>query len=865
MSNRLATLLRLLNRLLSLVAALLLAAAIAACLTAYLAIHGPNMPLLRRGLTALDRLFSGQSTQRLTTDVRLEPATATLSATTKLTVQSHDDGRQRFYFLLNPGLRLHQARATDADGGTLNAVAYRLWGLLIVDIGRPLQKEEHFDLQLTYGGVPLLDVLGGANQLNVNEVMLNVDAFWYPVDTQSFFSADVRVTLPANLTLVYHGAYDSRSLRGNEQQVHWESERPVAGVALIAGRYAQTTRESGGALYRVYLADDVHLDAERILQSMVDTDHFFSERFGRSAFQGSSLFVNRSLRRGFNDGSGVIGLSVRYFRNGDYAFALVAHEMAHNWWGATVAGGWLSNGTGAQWIVEGLAECSSLMATENAFGPEALARRMPSELFDPARQAAIADMTVLDNALAEPIARDTIYRKGAWAACMLRQVIGDEPFTRGLRHVIELYRMQHITERNVQRVLEEASGQPLETYFNDWLRSDRLLDLSLDQNATDELVVNNQGKVAAPHEIALWTYKKGAQEPLRSTVEVGDKLHIGSDVESLVLDPQLQWADVERENNRYPRHEDPFAVAVSATSGSIAVAQGSPLAWSRAAVRSIDSSGATTHTWELERGLLQPPAWSADGKLVVASNSAADRPLPFILSLAGDGARRTVGRGINPAPAAAATIYAAQDDRLLRFSGGTSQTLMQRRGMAVEQPLPSPDGKLVVYTQSKHNRSEVRLMRADGGDDRSFLSWDRDRMVLRWAPDSSRLYAVVGGDWDWQVWELPLDDTARVLARGAAAIGDLAVSPDGKRLAVSAAATIDYPSNRRQLIVMNLEDQSVRTIDMPDSDVSNVAWLGTNNILAITVPSSSSVPWGYPERRSLQRVDIDPGSAQAWP
>ncbi|MFN8641654.1 MAG: hypothetical protein U0802_08370 [Candidatus Binatia bacterium] len=68
------------------------------------------------------------------------------------------------------------------------------------------------------------------------------------------------------------------------------------------------------------------------------------------------------LLRAFNDGSGLLAIPPRYFHDGRYGYETIAHELAHNWWGATVSERWLAPGTGGEWIVEGFAQYSSWRA-----------------------------------------------------------------------------------------------------------------------------------------------------------------------------------------------------------------------------------------------------------------------------------------------------------------------------------------------------------------------------------------------------------------------------------------------------------------------------------------------------------------------
>src|SRR5262249_6977746 len=283
-------------------------------------------------------------------------------------------------------------------------------------------------------------------------------------------------TLPDTLTVVFNGIDATAAPRGTDQQVSWKSERPVAGLALVAGPYTLASESIDAVTYRLYLASNVRLDPHRVLKLMAGSNRLFIERFGAAGFSTVTAFVSRDLRRAFNDGSGLMGLSIRYFRAGDYGLATLAHEIAHNWWGDTVSEKWLTPGSGGEWIVEGLAEFSSLLATEVAYGGDALTHRLTAEFFDPARQAAIADMSVLDNTFAEATARDTIYRKGSYVAMMLRRTLGDDICFRGLHQFVERFRYHQVSDRDLQQVLQEASQQNLDGFFADWVRSTRLVD-----------------------------------------------------------------------------------------------------------------------------------------------------------------------------------------------------------------------------------------------------------------------------------------------------------------------------------------------------------------------------------------------------
>jgi hypothetical protein len=864
MNARLLAVIRFFRRLLALLAGALLFTAVAASFAAYLATTGQSVPMLRAVTAKVGSLIAGQRTEHLALKVRVLPAESRISGSATLTVRSTGAPRQRFYFLLNSGLHIRSVHVSGTDAATPAPAVYQLSVLTVVDLGHTVPQDASLDLTVDYDGRIGGGLLGGASSaVSPQQVMLNTDGFWYPNDVQGCFTADVTVTLPSTMTLVHNGTNAVRVQRGDVQQVHWTSDRPVGGLSLVAGPYRLTATAVDGVAYRLYLPGDVDLDPQQVLKLMASAGSVLTQRYGPSGFTQVTAFVSRELRRGYNDGSGLIGLSIRYFRAGDYGFGTIAHEIAHNWWGATVAEKWLSPGSGGEWIVEGFAEFSSLVAAEAVYGAGALTRRLTGEFFDPQVQATISHMSVLDNALAEATARDTIYRKGAYVAFMLRRVLGDDTYFAALRQFLERFRYQQVSDADLQQVLQEASGKDLQAYFADWVRSSHLADLSLDANGQGEIRVNNLGDAAIAGDLDLWTFAKSGGEPVRTTVHVGDQLSLPADTAYAVLDPVLAWADVQRENNRYPRRTDP--VSVSGTpSGESAVAAGESFPWVRATLSRVSAGGRTTHTWDFERGLADAPVWSPDGVQLIASAADGHGPLPAIVTLAADGTRKTIGRGSAPVMTAAGVIIAARQDRLvaLRGDGGTA-TILQRCGDQLDQPRLSPDGRTLAYTAARGNRLELRAVGIDGRDDRFVLSWDRDRFTYRWGADATRLYAIAGGSWDWQIWEIPLSgEGVRVLASGAAAISDLAVSPDATRLAFTAAPVLDYPVNRRQLYVLNLTDRTVRAIDVPEADLSALTWTGPDTVLVVATSATGGVPWYFPAPRALKRVRLTDGMVE---
>ncbi|HUI27812.1 MAG TPA: M1 family aminopeptidase, partial [Candidatus Kryptonia bacterium] len=653
--------------------------------------------------------------------------------------------------------------------------------------------------------------------------------------------------------------------RGARQRVRWQSDRPIAGMSLVAGPYHRDTATINNQTVQLFVADDVAVDGDRMLRDAAGANSFFTARYGASGFERLTLFVTRRIRRAFNDGAGTMGLSVRYLRRGEYGFSTIAHEIAHNWWGATVSERWLSPGTGGEWIVEGLAEFSSLLAVEDRWGRDALTVGLTNEGFDPARQAAVSDMSVLDNGLAEAAARDTIYHKGAYVALMLRAVIGEEFMQQALRQFIERFRYTQATDRDLEGVITQISGQNVSQFFADWVRSAKSADLALEPSGADQVDVRNRGEAVVPSPIDLWVRPAGDAALEKRRARVGETVALPSGAELAVIDPQLTWADMIRFNNSAPRRAAPQSVAVSSR-GDILVASGEPQSWAPVTITQRTADGKHVRSWEFERGLTQPPTWSPDGARILANVSESTGEWPTIVGLnAVDGSRTTIGYGTAPAFGGNGRIFAARGDQLVRFEPGRSRTIVRHRHANVESPAPSPSGRWVAYAVTRGNAFDLRVCDEDGGHDRSLLAWDRDRFVARWAPDESRLYVVLGGNWDWQIWEVPLDGSAvRVLVREAADIRDLALNRAGDQLAFSAAPALGPPPLAHELFVLDLKSGRARVIgtanQKPSYDIRQLAWETPDSVLAIA--AGNEPPLLIPQQRALRRFHLNDGSSE---
>lgn len=844
---------RLARQLIALVFFLLGAFAVVLAFALYLAATGRSVPVLRALASGAGRALAGQETIAASLAVHLQPAGRRLSGTARLTVRMTDDERRRLYFLLNPGLGVRAVWQEGADTRTALG-ALRFGPLLIVELAAPLAAGEQVRLGIEYAGQPERGP-GSAMVLEAEDAVLTPADLWYPADAQGFFLADVEVLLPAALTLAHNGREVSRVLEGTAARVRFTIDRPVPGLALVAGRYAVHEAERDGVRARVLLPAAVQLDPNRLQETLAVTHRRFSEAYGPAGVPRVTLFVARGLGRAFNDGTGLIGVPPRYFADGEYGFPLLAHEVAHTWWGATVSERWLQPGTGGEWIVEGFAELSSWRAVREQLGAAALLRTQARAFFDPDRTVPLIVPSMLDNAL-NPDVRPTIYNKGAYVAYMLQERLGEAAFDAAARQFIEAFRYRGATAGDLEAVFSTASQQDLAPFFDAWVRGNESLDLVLDPLPDGGAAVRNYRTAPAPDALALWRFPPDS-EPEKQTTQLGATTPIGN-VERVVLDPLAAVADMFRSNNVLPRRDSPRLVAASAR-GEIMVVRGEPYAWEPATIEVLPRADMPARSWAIDRGVLADPGWSADGTRILAVESPREgRPSLLALDVT-DGSRRSLGRDTVATGAADATIV-ARGDRLIRVTHAGTTVLAEHPGGRIFAPLASPDGAVAYGVAWETQSMELYVLPAGGAPPRILFTWPTSALRWRWASDGGRLFAALAGDWDWQLWELPLDDAPpRPLVREAALITDLAVAPDGARVAFVAQADIDDPLDRAEVFVIDRQGGETRRFNLGGRTAFSAAWLDEESLAVVVAdPSYPSLPI----QKELRRLRLGDGSVE---
>ena len=147
--------------------------------------------------------------------------------------------------------------------------------------------------------------------------------------------------------------------------------------------------------------------------------------------------------------------------------SLVAHEIAHQWFGDSV-----TQSTWADlWLSEGFATYFAGLFIEKYEGEQAFREYMRAAAgryfaYEKRRNAPIHD-TQTANLMS--LLNENNYEKGAWVLHMLRKRLGDKAFFRGLRAYYLAHRDANATTEDLRKALEESSGTDLSGFFARWI------------------------------------------------------------------------------------------------------------------------------------------------------------------------------------------------------------------------------------------------------------------------------------------------------------------------------------------------------------------------------------------------------------
>lgn len=337
---------------------------------------------------------------------------------------------------------------------------------------------ERRQFTIRYGGVPAGGLRVGPNR-HKDRTFFSLNwpdkaRQWLPVIDHPYDKAtsEFLVTAPSRYQVVANGLLlEETDLGEGRRRTHWKQSVPIAtwlnalGVAPFASRHGGQVK--GIPLQTWVFPQDRDVGLRALEGPARKALEFFSEYVGPYPYEKLANVQATGFSGGMEHASAIF-----YDENsvtGRPTASLVAHEIAHQWFGNSVT----EKDWDDVWLSEGFATYFALLFTEHYDGREAfvagLKRSRETVLAAERRNASLA--IVHDNLSdTRRVLNALVYQKGAWVLHMLRGHLGDEKFQAGIREYYKRYRDGNASTDDLRGVMEETSGQELAWFFKQWLR-----------------------------------------------------------------------------------------------------------------------------------------------------------------------------------------------------------------------------------------------------------------------------------------------------------------------------------------------------------------------------------------------------------
>jgi aminopeptidase N len=381
-----------------------------------------------------------------------------------------------------------EVRDVRLDGSKGKAAYSYEGGRLRIELGARRKAGEEITTVVSYAAEPRRGLYFVAPDQAYPDKPLQVWSQGQDEDSRHWFpcfdfpnelaTSEMIVTVPKPLVAVSNGELLSVTEKGQSRTYHWYQSVPHVAylTSVAAGDFAEIKAKADGVPVQYYVQKGREAEARRALGRTPEMIAYFSERLGLPYpyAKYAQVVVGDFIFGGMENVSATtLTDTVLYDRRAqpdfeDAADGLVAHELAHQWFGDLLTCRDWAHG----WLNEGFATYFDALFVEHHQGLDRFryAMRGNAEIYfrdDRSRYR----RPIVSNTYNEPIDLfdRQFYEKGSWVLHMLRFELGDDLFWKAIRHYVQKHRHTNVTTPDLQRAIEEATGRNLDAFFDQWV------------------------------------------------------------------------------------------------------------------------------------------------------------------------------------------------------------------------------------------------------------------------------------------------------------------------------------------------------------------------------------------------------------
>ena len=369
-------------------------------------------------------------------------------------------------------------------------------GKIFID-AKKFKAKQTLIVSIIYNGKPDDGLIIGKNVHGNLSVFAdnwpNRARFWFPCKDHPSDKATVSYTIhaPSKWKVVANGALiekpkvSTENAIGSKESRHtwkWKSSVPIPTYNMVIGAaemdistlgvasfaFSPSSLRSDGSIEisNYTFPEDTEKSQASFARS-VEMVNFFATKIGPYPYE-KLANVQSSTRFGGMENASAIFYSQEAIAKGKNIETTVSHEIAHQWFGNSVT----EKEWHHLWLSEGFATYFGALFFEQSNGRDNFIERM-NESKNRIFQSKVTDRPIVDYEVRDlfKLLNSNNYPKGAWVLHMLRGLLGEEIFFRGISKYYNQYNNRTALTKDFMKAMEEVSGKNLQYFFDQWIFS----------------------------------------------------------------------------------------------------------------------------------------------------------------------------------------------------------------------------------------------------------------------------------------------------------------------------------------------------------------------------------------------------------
>ena len=303
--------------------------------------------------------------------------------------------------------------------------------------------------------------------------------FWFPCydHPNDFTTTEIIATVDKPYSVISNGKLISvKENSGSTRTYDWKMDIPHATylTSIVVGEYVPVEQSYAGIPVITYVYPKELSEGKLTAARMADMVRFFSEKTGvKYAYPKYSQTMVENFFGGMENISATTMLEQMIHDDraelDGTADSLESHELAHQWFGDYVT----CRSWADAWLNESFATYFQALWDEKSLGRDDFLFQDVKGNQDQYLQAWRRNQRrpIVTENYSDPDAMfDTYaYPRGGAVLHMLRMTLGEENWWRAINHYLTKYAHQPVETEQFRIAIEEATGQSMDWFFDEWL------------------------------------------------------------------------------------------------------------------------------------------------------------------------------------------------------------------------------------------------------------------------------------------------------------------------------------------------------------------------------------------------------------